>query len=148
MCNKLVLLVISATMVLALAACGKPQPETVIESPPVVEGPVVEWPVDMPNPVAVYCTGLGYEYTTRERKTGKPEPRPEPPAEPTPETLENPQPGMPVVPDYIIEVVCVFPDGSECEEWEFMSGRCGLEHSYCVQQGYTLEPAISAARST
>jgi len=83
-------------MVLALAACGKPQPETVIESPPVVEGPA-----DMPNPIAVYCTGLDYEYTTRERKTDKPEPQPEPPAEPTPETLEGPQPGIPVVPDSV-----------------------------------------------
>ncbi|MBL7065093.1 MAG: DUF333 domain-containing protein [Anaerolineae bacterium] len=139
MCNKPVLLVISAMMVLALAACGKPQIETVIESPP------VEGPIDIPNPAAVYCTGLGYEYTTRERKIGEQEPQPEPPAEPTPETLEGPHPGMPVVPDYILEVVCVFPDGTECEEWEFMSGRCGQEHSYCVQQGYTLEPGANGA---
>jgi len=113
MCNKPVLLVISAMMVLALAACGKPQPEMVIESAP------VEGPVDMPNPIAVYCTGLGYEYTTRERKIGEQEPQPETSAEPAPETLEGPHPGMPVVPDYILEVVCVFPDGTECEEWEF-----------------------------
>ena len=145
MCHKIVLLVISAIMVLALAACGKSQPETVIESPPVVEGPVVEGPVDRPNPIAVYCTGLGYEYTTRERKIDKQQPQPETPAEPTPETLEGPHPGMPVVPDYILEVVCVFPDGTECEEWEFMSGRCGQEHSYCVQQGYTLEPGANGA---
>jgi putative hemolysin len=59
MCNKLVLLVISAMVVLALAACGKPQPETVVEP---------EGPIGIPNPAAVYCTGLGYEYTTRERK--------------------------------------------------------------------------------
>jgi putative hemolysin len=35
--------------------------------------------------------------------------------------------------------VCKFPDGSECEEWDFLSGRCGQEYSYCVQQGYVLE---------
>jgi putative hemolysin len=56
MCEKLVLLVISAMTVLALAACGKPQPEPVIET--AIE-PVVEGPVDMPDPIAVYCTELG-----------------------------------------------------------------------------------------
>jgi len=35
--------------------------------------------------------------------------------------------------------ICVFPDGSECEEWDFLSGRCGQEHSYCVREGYVLE---------
>ena len=35
--------------------------------------------------------------------------------------------------------VCLFPDGTECDSWDFLSGRCGQEHSYCVQQGYTLE---------
>jgi putative hemolysin len=142
MCEKLVLLVISAMTVLALAACGKPQPEPVIET--AIE-PVVEGPVDMPDPIAVYCTELGYEYTTHERKTDALEPQPETSAATTPETLGTPQPGVPVVPDYILETVCVFPDGTECEECEFMSGRCGQEHSYCVQQGYTLEPGANMA---
>ncbi|MBN1310298.1 MAG: DUF333 domain-containing protein [Anaerolineae bacterium] len=35
--------------------------------------------------------------------------------------------------------VCIFSDGSECDTWDFLSGRCGQAHSYCVQQGYTLE---------
>lgn len=35
--------------------------------------------------------------------------------------------------------VCIFPDGSECDEWDFIAGRCGQEHSYCVQQGFVLE---------
>jgi putative hemolysin len=35
--------------------------------------------------------------------------------------------------------MCIFPDGSECDEWDFLAGRCGQEHSYCVQQGYVLE---------
>jgi putative hemolysin/predicted secreted protein len=138
--NKLVSLVISVTMIFVLAACGKPQPETVIEPP-------VEGPADVPNPIAVYCTELGYEYTTRERKIDAPQPQPEPSAEPTPEPQPGTPvvPGMPAIPDYILEVVCVFPDGTECEESEFMSGRCGQEYSYCVQQGYTLEPGVSMA---
>jgi len=33
--------------------------------------------------------------------------------------------------------VCIFPD-KECEEWEFFSGICGGEYSYCTKQGYNL----------
>jgi len=36
--------------------------------------------------------------------------------------------------------VCIFPDGSECGSWDFLAGRCGVVHSYCVQQGYKLRP--------
>ena len=32
--------------------------------------------------------------------------------------------------------VCIFPDGSECDTWDFLAGRCGQEHSYCVKQGF------------
>jgi len=35
--------------------------------------------------------------------------------------------------------VCLFPDGSECDTWNFLAGRCGQDHSFCVQEGYTLE---------
>ena len=35
--------------------------------------------------------------------------------------------------------VCIFGDGSECDSWAFLAGRCGQEHSYCAQQGYRLE---------
>lgn len=35
--------------------------------------------------------------------------------------------------------ICNFPDGSQCEEWDFLNGRCGQEWSYCQRQGYRLE---------
>lgn len=35
--------------------------------------------------------------------------------------------------------VCIFPDGSECDTWDFLAGRCGANQSYCAQQGYTLQ---------
>ena len=35
--------------------------------------------------------------------------------------------------------VCLFPDGTECDTWDFLAGRCGQEHSYCVQQGFELK---------
>jgi putative hemolysin len=31
--------------------------------------------------------------------------------------------------------VCIFPDGSECEAWQFFRGICGEEHSYCAKKG-------------
>jgi putative hemolysin len=34
---------------------------------------------------------------------------------------------------------CLFPDGSECDTWDFLAGRCGQQHSYCLKQGYQLE---------
>jgi putative hemolysin len=30
---------------------------------------------------------------------------------------------------------CVFPDGSACEEWSFLAGKCGTQYSYCAKQG-------------
>ena len=35
--------------------------------------------------------------------------------------------------------VCIFEDGSECDSWDFLAGRCGSEHSYCTAQGGTLK---------
>ncbi|MFC1997321.1 DUF333 domain-containing protein [Chloroflexota bacterium] len=146
MCNKPMLLVSLSLIFLTLTACSKPQPEPFIEPETVVESEIVlepEGPIG-PNPVEVYCTRLGYEFTTRRRKIDK-QLQTQMPVDPTWEALEGPQPGNPVIPDYIEWVVCAFPDGNECEEEEFRSGRCGQEYSYCVQQGYTLEPGINSA---
>lgn len=35
--------------------------------------------------------------------------------------------------------VCIFPDGSECDTWDFLAGRCGQDFSYCEQQGFELQ---------
>ena len=34
--------------------------------------------------------------------------------------------------------ICIFPDKSECEEWQFLTGKCGQSYSYCARQGYDL----------
>lgn len=34
---------------------------------------------------------------------------------------------------------CNFPDGTQCEEWQFFAGQCGAQYSYCAQNGYGLE---------
>ena len=34
---------------------------------------------------------------------------------------------------------CIFPDGSRCGQWDFLSGRCGQEFSHCEMQGNVLQ---------
>ena len=36
------------------------------------------------------------------------------------------------------EGICRFPDGKECEEWDFLSGSCAIEWSFCQRQGYRI----------
>jgi C1A family cysteine protease/putative hemolysin len=36
------------------------------------------------------------------------------------------------------EGVCSFPDGSQCEEWQFLEGLCGQNYSYCALNGYDI----------
>jgi len=74
-------------------------------SVPAGEGRVV----GVPDPAAVYCTQLGYQYDIREDEEGN-------------------QYG-----------VCIFPDGSECDAWDFFEGKCGKEYSYCAKKGYDIE---------
>lgn len=31
---------------------------------------------------------------------------------------------------------CVFPDGGSCNDWAFLTGSCGAEHSFCAQNGW------------
>ena len=35
--------------------------------------------------------------------------------------------------------VCLFPDGTECDTWDTLAGRCGQERGYCIQQGFELK---------
>jgi len=79
---KKVRLIVVLTMIpITLVACEPRQTETVVESQPetVVEPemPVIEpeGPIYILNPAEIYCIGLGYEYTTRERKIDKQEPQ-------------------------------------------------------------------------
>ncbi|MEZ0395979.1 MAG: C1 family peptidase [Anaerolineales bacterium] len=58
------------------------------------------------DPAAVYCRDLGYESRILENEDGS------------------------------AIGACEMPDGTLCEEWDFLAGRCGQEFSYCAQQGY------------
>ncbi|MGB2696763.1 MAG: DUF333 domain-containing protein, partial [Candidatus Zixiibacteriota bacterium] len=35
--------------------------------------------------------------------------------------------------------ICIFPDRSQCDAWDFLKGKCGQEYSYCAKQGYDIE---------
>lgn len=72
---------------------------------------------DMRNPASVYCEEQGYRVEMRTDEDGG-------------------QYG-----------VCVFPDGSECDEWAFYRGECGPSEAgmpnpasaFCEEQGYRVE---------
>ena len=51
----------------------------------------------LPNPASAYCLEQGYEHEIRTAADGS-------------------QSG-----------VCIFPDGSECDEWAYFRGECGPE---------------------
>jgi len=65
--------------------------------------------IGMSNPAALYCVSLGYKYKIVEDGKGD-------------------QYGF-----------CIFPDGSEGEEWAFYRGKSNQEWSYCKQHGYDLK---------
>ena len=103
--------IIILALAVVIAGCA---PQNVMPD----EGPVEKLPVEesaenndmlnMANPAAVYCEGLGYGMENVERNGG-------------------------------MDADCIFPDGSRCGQWDFLSGRCGQEFSCCALQGGTLE---------
>jgi C1A family cysteine protease/putative hemolysin len=61
--------------------------------------------VGMPDPSAVYCLDLGYEYKTITRSNGS-------------------QYG-----------ICIFPDKTSCKAWDFIKGKCAKDRSVCALHG-------------
>ncbi len=70
-----------------------------------------------PNPSAVYCEKLGYEYVIETDKFGN-------------------QIGM-----------CLLPDGSKVDAWDFFRGKIKPEYSYCAKYGYDIETKIISHES-
>ena len=134
-------LVLSAVL---FSACAPPSPPT---------SPIA----GLPNPAAVYCQEQGYQYEIRSDDTGNQygvcifpdgsecdawayfrgecQPGGEEPI-----SMANPASVYCYKQGYELEVrtdangnqvgVCVFPDGSECEEWAYFRNKCtpGAEH--------------------
>jgi len=42
--------------------------------------------------------------------------------------------------------MCIFPDGTECDNWKFYIGECGQEWSYCTLKGYNLKNSTEPER--
>ena len=85
------------------------------ENRPLISGQPAKQPpgpmLNMANPAAVYCTDLGYEYQIITAESGA-------------------QSG-----------ICIMPDQTTCEEWDFLTGKCGQKYSYCAKQGYGIRVA-------
>lgn len=58
------------------------------------------------NPAAVYCREMGYTY----------------------QSVADGADGS--------RGVCQLPEETACDAWDFLSGQCGAEYSYCAQNGY------------
>jgi len=65
--------------------------------------------IGMANPAAVYCEELGYEY----------------------KIITDDEGGQ--------RGVCIFPDNSSCDAWDFFAGKCGQNYSYCKIHGCDIE---------
>ena len=122
---------------LLTAACGSgpgPAPtETLPDSVPTSEPETTtttepsESPLDMPNPASKFCRDQGYQLEMRTDASGT-------------------------------TGYCVFPNGSECEEWAYYRGECGPADTtfdspvglpnpasqYCLDQGHELEMRTEA----
>ena len=71
-------------------------------------------PVNMPNPASVYCVQHGNKLEIHTAADGS-------------------QSG-----------VCVFPDGSTCDEWAYFRGECGLEAQASPTPAKTVKPTEKA----
>ncbi len=127
--NLLLVIVMIIGALLALACGGEPT-QTEPDVQPATDGDQGPYDpsLDMPNPASKYCRDQGYQLELRTDASGT-------------------------------TGYCVFPDGSECEEWAFYRGECGPAGTtfsspldmanpasvYCQDQGYTLEMRTDAS---
>jgi len=92
------------TIIILLTSCTTPPPAETVQTQPIpfdqTQGKPDSVPTDvpqadMPNPASAYCEQQGYKSEIRTAADGS-------------------QSG-----------VCIFPDGSECDEWAYFRGECG-----------------------
>lgn len=82
-------------IIIMLTSCTPP-PAGTVQTPPTSDPVPTEPPqADMPNPASAYCEEQGYRLEIRTAADGS-------------------QAGY-----------CIFPDGSECDEWAYFRGECG-----------------------
>ncbi len=109
-------LTILALAGLVLAAACQPQPVSPTTVSPTLVGPTPVSPTpvaDMPNPASVYCEQNGGRLELRQDASGG------------------------------VAGVCVFPDGSECDEWAYFRGECGPGDSRVTAPAPTAEAELA-----
>jgi len=93
--GKMKRILILAIVLIALTSCATPSPSDTVQTPPTSAPVSTNLPqVNMANPASVYCEQQGNKLEIRTAADGS-------------------QSG-----------VCIFPDGSECEEWAYFRGEC------------------------
>jgi putative hemolysin len=123
------LLIVMTVGALFIIACGGEATQVMPDEQPTraATASPEEAPLDMPNPASKFCQDQGFQLKLRTDASGT-------------------------------TGYCVFPDGSECEEWAFYRGECGPAHTpfesplgvpnpaseYCEAQGYTVEMRTDA----
>jgi len=117
--KKALLVIVLFWGILLTASCGAQS------TPPPATGAteqLLESPLGIPNPASKFCRDQGFQLEFRTDASGT-------------------------------TGYCVFPDGSECEEWAYYRGECGPADktltsplglpnpasAYCEEQGYTVE---------
>lgn len=101
-----------------LAACTSDLSQTAEPAEETKQGEASELPsANLPNPAAVFCTEQGYQTEIRTAEDGS-------------------QAGY-----------CIFPDGSECDEWAFYRGECASasQDEPTAAPAAPVEPIIPAA---
>lgn len=101
--NKFLLIYMVLILIILVACQQTPVDEVGVPTSEIEEN-TQEPVIGMANPAAVYCEGLGYSMEPRESAAG-------------------------------MDADCIFPDENRCGQWDFLSGRCGQEFTYCRQQG-------------
>ena len=128
--RQLLLVMVFALGAVLIIACGAGPASTTPGTEPATDDTMdaMESPLDVPNPASRFCREQGYQLELRTDASGT-------------------------------TGYCVFPDGSECEEWAFYQGECGSADTtfesppglpnpasaYCEEQGYQLEMRTEAS---
>ena len=97
---RILLIVTFSVLALVVSGCnevGKDETPPMPEQTVVPPVPTVNSTPQLPNPASEYCIEQGYNSTIRTNPDGS-------------------QTGY-----------CIFPDGSECEEWAYFRGECKHE---------------------
>ena len=134
--NLLLVMIVDFGSLLTVSCGSEPAPAPTEALPDSVPSPETETaateepfesPLNMPNPASRFCRDQGYQLEMRTDAGGT-------------------------------TGYCVFPDGSECEEWAYYRGECGPAETtlesplglpnpasqYCLDQGYELEMRTDA----